>query len=114
MGTNFTGKNWIVGPRGYWQATSGEVKEMFGLKKSDPWPDEGMVKRIIQGFICWVDPITKRADGSTQFKIRAKMFCGVCGDEVPIGRAQQHSTVHDEQDTVPLVHPYDVTPASEE
>lgn len=72
-----------------WQATAGQVKVLFGLRENEEWPPEGMPKREIQGFICWVDPITEG-----KFKIRAKMFCGLCGDETPIGRMKQHIKKH--------------------
>ncbi len=107
---NLKGKMYLVGPRGHWQATSGEVKEFFGLKINDPWPDEGMPKRVIQGFICWVDPLPEKRLSKTgkeyrPFKIRAKMFCGECGDEVPISRCKQHlkSNAHrpDDEDWMP-------------
>ena len=115
--------NWIVGKTGWWQATSHEVKEYFGLRKEDAWPDTGMPKRVIQGFICWVDPlpafeVNKRGQVYRPFKIRAKMFCGICGDEVPIGRCQQHSAKHEEEsrkdEAQSRTHRYDSTPASEE
>jgi hypothetical protein len=112
--------NWIVGKNGWWQATSGEVKEMFGLKKTDPWPDAGMPKRVVQGFICWIDPIApvqinKNGREYRPFRIRARMFCGICGDEQPIGRQQQHAQVHiEEAKQEAAQHRYDTTPASEE
>jgi hypothetical protein len=111
--------NYIVGKTGYWQATTHEVKELFGRKKQDPWPDEGMPKRVIQGFICWVDPMQYEAlpfGGLRPIKrIRAYMYCGVCGDAIPIGRGQQHSTVHEEQSAQDKAqHRYDTTPANEE
>jgi hypothetical protein len=113
--------NWIVGKRGYWQATSHEVKELFGLKPNDAWPDEGMPKRVIQGFVCWIDAAApyktnKQGKQYRPFKIRAKMFCGICGDETPIGRAIQHNSVHvknKEQFKLHL-HPYDYIPTEQE
>jgi len=112
--------NWIVGRTGYWPATSNEVKELFGLKATDAWPDAGMPKRTVQGFICWVDAlppqqVNKNGRVYRPFKIRAKMYCGGCGDEQPIGRQQQHAQVHiEELKQAATPHRYDITPASEE
>jgi hypothetical protein len=111
--------NWIVGRTGYWQATSGEVKQFFGLKINDAWPDEGMPKRVIQGFICWIEPMQYEAIAFGQLRpvrrVRAKMFCGICGDEQPIGRQQQHNKVHEEERKQDAAqHRYDTTPATEE
>lgn len=93
-------KNFLVNKYGR-QVTAGEVKELFGLERKDPWPAEGMEKRTIQGFICWVDPLGERKElarwphkSRVQFRLRARYYCGVCGDETPIGRGEQHSKKH--------------------
>lgn len=80
----------ITGPHGRWQATAGEIKKLFGLAESTPWPDLGMPVRTVQGLTCWVYPIFKKGD----FRIRAYCSCKLCGKAVPIGRLHQHVKAH--------------------
>jgi len=78
--TNKHGNRWFFDP---------DIKELFGLKPKDKWPDAGMPVQPIQGIFSWVEP---RTPG--KFKIRAKCQCFVCGKTVAIGRLAQHNKVH--------------------
>jgi len=73
------------------QAFDPEVKQFFGLRPEDKWPEQGMSSRTIQGILCWVDPLTVG-----RFTIRARAMCPVCSRTVPIGRLEQHSKIHRE------------------
>ena len=83
-------RNYLVLNNHHRDATAGDVKELFGLKPSTPWPAEGMKMVTIQGTNCWVYPLGKTGT----FRLRAYCSCRFCGKAVPIGRLRQHIQAH--------------------
>lgn len=79
----------ILDPSKRWPAATYDVKPLFGLANNQAWPPEGMSVRTIQGFTCWVYPLS-----SGKFKLRAYCCCKLCDKPVPIGRLRQHVKVH--------------------
>ena len=85
-----------------WRATSNQVKEHFGLREHEPWPDEGMDPIQVNGVTLYVEPLRTRDErkflwnGHKCYRNphRLRAICPVCGRPMSYGRIDQHMKVH--------------------
>ena len=88
----------LASPGRPWRpAHDSDVKEFFGLRPEQKWPDEGMPSIFIdtpggkvQAFVISKDAAQR--EGRFQ---RCLCICPACSETVPLGRLNQHWAVHE-------------------
>lgn len=70
------------------RAHEGDIKEFFGFRRQQKWPDNGAGYMNIQGI--YVQVISKALAKERGVFHRARAYCPKCNAEMSVGRLFQH------------------------
>jgi hypothetical protein len=75
-----------------WPMHSHHVRRLLGV---DRLPENGMLRRELQGIIVWVEPLRgERPASGKRHTHRVLAECPVCSMVMSVGRLPQHAKVH--------------------
>lgn len=81
----------------YGRATSSEMMELLGLKRTANLPKEAMPERLIQGVRVYVKPQRVLLPGERKSSSHRIFAICECGQHVPTGRLHQHKCKGEEE-----------------